>query len=172
MKIRNLIELSLIIVIIGLFSSCKKDPITPGNYQAGTLPVDTSHWQNGYGNGGVLPNWPNGGSNNNELVGTNWVLTKVMPNGFGATAKSDTIHFVTNTKYYVGSDTTNSALYTLYTSQNNVTLTFKPFLPMNYMQCSTNQLGVGFASGAYITGVDFVNLYNTVSSFKAWFKKI
>jgi len=155
-----------------LFTSCKKEEITPGNYQAGQVPPhDTSHWQNQYGNGGTVPTGTGTDTVNNELVGTTWVLTKVVIN-YASTVKHDTIHFITNTKYYVGSDTNLTALYTLYTSQNNVTLTFKPFIPMNYMQCSTNQLGVGFASGKYITGIEFVNQYNTVSNFKAWFTKI
>ena len=104
-------------------------------------------------------------------MNTNWVLTKIVA-AFGTTTMNDTIHFISNNKYYVGSDTTNSGLYTLYTSQNNVTLTFKPFIPMNYIQCSTNQLGVGFSKGTNITGVEFVNLYNVTSTFKAWFVKV
>jgi hypothetical protein len=156
------------VVCLFLLSGCKKDNPTPTPVAATT---DTTKWQDQYGNGGTLPDWTGNTNNNNELVGTNWVLTQVM-NGLGSTTMHDTLHFINNTEYYINSDSTHKAMYTLYTSQNNVTLTFKPFIPMNYTQCSTNELGPGFASGQYITGVKFVNLYNTVSTFKAWFTKI
>jgi hypothetical protein len=152
--------------LLFLFTGCKKDNPTP------YIPPseDTTTYQNPYTNGGVLPNWTNG-TQTNDLVGTTWVLTKIM-NGFGSTTMHDTIHFVSNNKYYVGSDTTNSALYTLYSAQNNMTLTFKPLIPVNYMHCSTDELGLGFANGSQIIGVKFVNLYDTNTNFKAWFTKI
>jgi hypothetical protein len=158
----------LAVILFVLFVSCKKEPITPGNYISTAPKVDTSHWYTAYVNGGVLPSWNNGTNSDNELVGTSWILTKVVIN-YSTTIKNDTLHFITNTKYRVGNDT---AHYSVYPSQNNVTLTFQPFLPMNYMQCSTNQLGVGFAQGQYITGVEFTNLYNVNSNFKAWFTKL
>jgi hypothetical protein len=170
MKLENKLSVSLIALFIStlVFVSCEKETITPAKQPE---PIDTTKWQDQYTNGGTLPNWNVKPNTNNELVGTNWVLTKIVA-GFGSITMNDTIHFIANNKYYVGSDTTNSGLYTLYTSQNNVTLTFKPFIPMNYTQCSTNQLGVGFSKGKNITGVEFVNLYNVTSTFKAWFVKI
>lgn len=160
---------NLAILLLALFISCKKETITPGNYTIQPAQPDTSHWSNAYSNGGTLPSWGNNGANSgNELVGTTWVLTKVVVN-YASTIKNDTIHFITTLTYRIGNDT---AHYSLYPSQNNVTLTFQPFLPMNYMHCSTNELGVGFSNGQYITGVEFINLYNTNSSFKAWFTKI
>lgn len=154
-------------LILSIITGCKKD--NPAPYVPPTSVV-TTNWENQYTNGGTLPNWTNE-TQINELVGTTWVLTKIM-NGFGSNIMQDTLHFVTNTKYYIGSDTTKSAYYTLYSSQNNMTLTFKPLIPVNNIHCSTDQLGVGFASGSQIIGVEFVNLYDTSTKFKAWFTKI
>jgi len=170
MKVKNKLSVSLIVLLITtlFLVSCEKEIITPTKQPE---PVDTTKWQDQYTDSGTLPNWTVNQNTNNELVNTNWVLTKIVA-AFGTTTMNDTIHFISNNKYYVGSDTTNSGLYTLYTSQNNVTLTFKPFIPMNYTQCSTNQLGVGFSKGTNITGVEFVNLYNVTSTFKAWFVKV
>lgn len=121
-----------------LLCSCNKDTITPGNYTIMPAQPGTSHWYNAYTNGGTLPSWTNNGTNSgNELVGTTWILTKVVVN-YASTIKNDTIHFITTLTYYIGNDT---AHYSLYPSQNNVTLTFQPFLPMNYMHCSTNVIG-------------------------------
>lgn len=155
------------ILLFVIFVSCRKEPITPGNYVTTPAPADTSHWYNAYTNGGTLPSWNNGASDN-ELIGTTWILTKIVIN-YSTTIKNDTLHFLTNTKYRVGNDTAN---YLVYPSQNNVTLTFQPLIPVNYMQCSTNQLGLGFAQGQYITGVEFINPYNINTNFKAWFTKI
>jgi hypothetical protein len=155
------------VLIMFTVTGCKKN--NPAPYVPPTS-VDTTNWQNQYTNGGTLPNWTSG-TQTNDLVGTTWLLTKIM-NGFGTTIMYDTLHFVTNIKYYIGSDTTNSASYTLYSAQNNMTLTFKPLMPVNYMHCSTDQLGLGFASGSQIIGVEFVNLYDTSTKFKAWFTKL
>ena len=156
----------LVTLTTTIFFSCKKDNPVP---IADTTPTPTTQ-TNPYTNGGTLPNWTSG-TQTNELVGTTWVLTKII-NGFGTTIMNDTLHFVTSGKYYVGSDTTNSALYTLYSAQNTMTLTFKPLISVNHIFCSTNQLGPGFASGPLIIGVEFKDPYNTSNTFKAWFTKI
>jgi hypothetical protein len=163
-----MLRINIFIVLICLFVSCKKETSVPTT--VATTPT-TPKWQDEYPNNGILPDWTISTNNKNELVGTKWVLTKII-NGFGTTIMYDTLNFVSNTKYYVGSDTSNSALYTLYSSQNNMTLTFKPLISVNYLHCSTDQLGVGFGSGNQIIGVEFVNLYDSNTKFKAWFTKI
>ena len=108
------------------------------------------------------------------IIGTNWILIKVKTGAGVTTTYSDTLHFINNTKYTVGSDTSNKYTYILQTVQNNVSLTFQPLKPINSMQCSTNQLGNGFAicpAGTVIFAT-FTDPYNTNSSFTAWFKKI
>jgi len=156
----------LTVVLLMFLCSCKKE--TPKPVAKPT--TDTTTVIDPYVNAGVLPDWTTG-TQTNKLVGTNWVLTKVI-NGFGTTVMHDTLHFVTYNKYYVGSDTTNSANYTLYSAQNTMTLTFEPLIPVNHIYCSTNQLGPGFESGPQIIGVEFKDPYNTGNTFKAWFTKI
>ena len=169
-KIRILFAIISIFLLLNLLG-CTKDVITPGNYYPKAELIDSTKWQDDYVNGGVIPTFGNNNTQSNELVGTTWVLTKIQT-AFVTTILSDTLHFITNTKYYLNSDSTYKPTYGLYAAQNNVTLEFKPLVSMNYVQCSTNQLGVGFANGPQIIGVEFVNLYNTTTTFKAWFTKI
>lgn len=168
---RWFIVMVLTIIISEVLTGCSKEPITPGNYVVGDIPQqEPINWQSQFTNGGTIPTWTSQ-TYSNELVGTKWVLWKVSV-GAVTTLKNDTIRFVTNNKYQVNGNTNVNYNYTLYNSQNSVTLTFAPFQPMNYMLCSTNELGVGFASGQEITGVNFENEYNVNTSFKAWFHKI
>jgi hypothetical protein len=157
----------LLVVLLSFLASCKKE--TPKPIVKTTK--DSTVYVDPYSNGGVLPDWTSGNVDKNELVGTTWVLTKIM-NGFGTTIMHDTLHFVTKNKYYVNSDTTNSASYTLYSAQNTMSLTFKPLISVNHIFCSTNELGLGFASGTQIIGVQFKDPYNTSNTFKAWFTKL
>jgi hypothetical protein len=53
-----------------------------------------------------------------------------------------------------------------------MSLTFKPLISVNHIFCSTNELGLGFASGPQIIGVQFKDPYNTSNTFKAWFTKL
>jgi len=114
-------------VILSLFASCNKEQITPGNYKAGTLPVDdTTTWQWQYGNGGTLPNW--GGNQGNDLVGTKWVLTKVM-SGFATTYPNDTIAFVSNTNYTCNNNAVRPYQITAGVASTNKTLSLYYFYP-------------------------------------------
>jgi hypothetical protein len=145
---KNLLVIISIIIgflIGGLFSSCKKEPITPGNYQAPVPPpIDTTHWENEYTNGGTTPinnngNNTNTNDNNNGLVGTNWVVTKFLI-GFSTTTPNDTIHFISDTKYSVNIDTTKFN-YTFYVTEGNATISFYPFRPINSLNLTSNNIG-------------------------------
>ena len=159
--------LGVLVTLLFFITSCQKETPKPTK----TKTKDSTVYVDPYTNGGVLPDWTGGNVDNNELVGTTWVLTKII-NGFGTTIMHDTLHFVTNNKYYVNSDTTNSSSYTLYSAQNTMSLTFKPLIPVNHIMCGTNELGIGFASGSQIIGVQFKDTYNTSNTFKAWFTKL
>lgn len=164
-------NLLFLISLIFLMTSCKKEVITPGNYTT-TQPSQNNNGTS-FTNGGTTPTWGNT-TTNNDLVGTSWILIKVKTGAGVTTTYSDTLHFKTNTLYTVGSDTANKYQYVLQTVQNNVSLTFQPLEPINSLQCSTNQLGVGFAavpSGTVIFAT-FTDPYNINSKFTAWFKKI
>lgn len=168
----------LIGAIIGLtlgllFTSCKKESITPGNYTTQPAPVDTSHWQNGYSNGGSTPTWgtPN---NTNPLFGTNWVLTDVY-NNYAHIAKSDTIHFISNTKYTVGSDTTK-CLYSLTSTMGNGSISFYQFNPINGLYLSASNFNPNAFTSTPVGGTIFLNLKDNFAStnnlYTSTFKKI
>ncbi len=161
----------LTIILLLLLTGCTKEVITPGNYYPKAELIDSSKWQDDYVNGGVIPTFGNNNIQSNELVGTTWVLTKILTN-YGVTLLSDTLHFLSNGRYYVNSDSLTIAHYSLYQVQNYMTLEFKPLIPMNYMFCKTSNLGVGFANGQQIISVYFTNYYNTRPFFFAWFTKI
>lgn len=156
-KILILVCLSTIIL------SCEKQV---GPYQQIPDPVDTTTWQDGYSDGGVLPG--GGNQSQNPLINTRWVLTKMMV-GFSTTILNDTIHFIDNTNYKINSDIAIKK-YSYYTSQNLVTLTFHNFTPINAMSCTTNGLGIGFT---VINGAQFTYDYNqNQPPVKLWFEKI
>ena len=114
-------------LFLSLFASCKK--ITPGSYsQNQPKPADTTTWEWKYTYKGVLPNW--GGSTNNELVGTKWVLTKVVT-AFATSYPNDTIQFVTNTQYKCNFYALRTYTLTAGVASTNKTLTLNYFLPFN-----------------------------------------
>lgn len=161
-----------IILVVVLFTACKKDTITPGNYQT-TQPANTNN-SNSYTNGGTTPTWSLS-TTNNQLVGTNWVLTDVYFN-YAHTSKSDIIHFVSNTKYTVGSDTTKFG-YSLYSSTGsfNSTIDFYQFNPINGLYLSANNFNANAFTSTPVGGTIFLNLKdnNTTNAvYVSTFKKI
>ena len=168
----------LISVIFGflftsLITSCKKEPITPGNYQPNVTVVDTTQWQSQYGSGGTLPNWgtPN---NTNPLFGTNWILIDVYYN-YAHIAKNDTVHFISNTRYTVGSDTTKFS-YDLYTTMGNGTIDLHNFNPINGLYLSANNFNPSTFTTTPIGGTILLNLKDNFTStnnlYTSTFKKI
>lgn len=129
-----------IILLLFLLASCKKETITPGNYGVTSPEPDTSHWQNGYTNGGSTPTWTNS-TTNNSLYGTNWVLIDIAINyGVNPPVNNDTIHFIDNTHYKINSDTTKYN-YNFYSTMGNATLTFNSFIPINGLNLTCNNIG-------------------------------
>jgi len=163
-------------LIGGLLTSCKKEPITPGNYKAPVPPQeDTSHWQNQYTNNGTTPNWDNG-NDNNDLLGTNWVVIEVVA-GYPTlhTYPNDTIHFIDNNHYSVNSDTTKF-IYNFYPTQGNSTISFYSFRPINSLNLTSNNIGAnafnGLSSGQEVILV-LKDLYSTpVKQYTTNFKKL
>ena len=156
-------------LILSLFVSCSKEPITPGSYQAGTLPVeDTTTWQWQYSNGGTLPNW--GINQGNDLVGTKWVLTKVM-SGFATTYPNDTIVFVSSTNYTCNNNAVRPYQLTAGVASTNKTLSLYYFYPFGGSHYS-GEVGQFFVSDGVINNCEFINIQNTTSKIKAWFVKI
>jgi len=163
----------IILLCFGLFlflsfiASCKK--ITPGNYtQNQQKAVDTTTWEWKYTNKGTIPNW--GGSTNNELVGTKWVLTKVIIN-FASTTPNDTIDFVTNNQYRCNNSAYRPYTLTSGVASTNKTLTLNYFFPFGGSHYS-GEVGYYFVSDSIINSCEFKNIQNTTSLVKAWFKRI
>ncbi len=155
-------------LFLSLFTSCKKEPITPGNYTAGTLPQeDTTTWQWQYGNGGTLPTW---GSQVNELIGTKWVLTKVI-SGFATTYPNDTIRFISNTNYTCNNNAPRPYQLSAGVASTNKTLTLNYFYPFGGSHYS-GEVGQFFVSDGVINNCEFMNIQNTTTTIKAWFVKI
>jgi hypothetical protein len=155
-----------------LMASCKKEPITPGNYTLVEPPADTTNWQDQYGNNGTLPNWGTG-SNPNNISGTNWVLIDVYYN-FAHVDKNDTIHFINNTKYTIGSDTTKYT-YSLYETMGNSTLQLNQFTPINGLNLSANNFISSVFQSAPVGGEILLNLKDLLSPssvYTSTFKKI
>lgn len=163
-----LASILLAILLVG----CSKEEITPGNYTVGTVVIgEPNNWQADYQDGGVLPTWGTGPiGTNNELVGTTWVLTKVV-SGFSTTYPNDTIRFVSNTNYTLNNGAVRT--YTLSSSvgTTNKTLTLNFFQPFGGSHYS-GQVGFYFVSDGSIVNAEFHNIQNTTSTLRAWFTKI
>ena len=92
-SIKTIITIAILYFIITLFSSCKKEEYIL--FVEEPEVVDTTSWQSTYNNGGTLTGNP---SQTNNLVGTKWVLTKVV-SAFSTEYPNDTITFTTNNDY-------------------------------------------------------------------------
>lgn len=162
-------KIYLLIGCLFCLMSCKKEFITPGNYQASQTPIaDTSHWQNQYSNGGVLPNWGNG--SDNELVGTIWVLTNIQTS-FSSVLPIDTIRFVSNTNYTINSGSIRPYTLTTGVTLSSKTLTLNyhyPFGSGNY----AGEVASTFVSDGVIINCQFTNTNSTTTNIRAWFNKL
>lgn len=168
-KFKLLILVLLFTIILMLFSGCTKEPI--GQYELAEPVVDTSHWQNDYSNGGTLPTWGTG-SNPNQIFGTNWVLTDVYTN-YAHINKNDTVHFVSNTNYTVGSDTTKYTYY-LTSTMGNSTMQLNTFIPINGLTLSCTNFWGGVFTSTPIGGTIQLLLKDVFSSttYTSTFQKI
>jgi hypothetical protein len=169
-KIFKILLLVLLILLTLLFFSCEKEPITPGNYQSGTPTEDSNDWVNDYTHRGTLPDWPTNFSNQNELVGTTWVLTR-MTNGYATTFPNDTIRFVTNTNYTLNNGAIRPYQLSSGVSTTNKTLSlyyFQPFGGSHY----SGQVGYYFVDDGEINQAEFHNIQNSTNTIQAWFIKL
>lgn len=166
----------IILITIGLFfiltllASCKKEPITPGNYKPNTPPEpDTTTWVWQYTNSGTLPNWGSG-NQTNDLNGTKWVLTKVVT-AFATSYPNDTIRFVSNTNYTLNNGAVRPYQLSSSAGSTNKTLALYYFAPFGGSHYSA-QVGYYFVSDGYMANTEFTNIQNTTMTVKAWFTKI
>jgi len=147
------------------FTSCKK---IEGNYQQIPDPVDTTNWQDGYQDGGTLPG--GGTQTQNTLIGTKWVLVKVV-SAFSTTYPNDTITFVSNNRYVLNQNAQRPYSISTITGSTNKSLTLYYFFPFGGSHYS-GQVGYYFVEDGVISNIEFTDLQNSTSKIRAWFIKI
>lgn len=167
---KKLVQIFTLVISLGvMFTSCKKEPITPGNYPPNQASQSsTSNWQNQYTNGGVI----NTGTNpTNELVGTTWVLVEFKQLGYSTYYPKDTIRFIDNTHYTIQNGTQKTYSLSSGVASTNKTLTFNFFYPFGGSHYS-GEVGGTFVSDGIIVSAKFKNIQNTTPDILATFKKI
>jgi hypothetical protein len=156
------------VIFIGLVSllvSCKKQKLSP--YTQAPEPVDTTVWQDSYSYGGVLPNL---GGSSQTLVGTKWVLRKVVA-GFSITYPNDTIKFISNSSYVLNQNGQRPYTISGITGSTNKSLTLYFFLPFGGSNYS-GQVGQYFISDGFMNNTQFIDLQNNTYNIIAFFEKI
>jgi hypothetical protein len=157
-----------LILIFGLFlsiTSCKK---YEGSYQQIPDPVDTTAWQDDYTSGGVLPG--GGTQTPNTIVGTQWVLVKVV-SAFSTNYPNDTITFISSNRYVLNQNAQRPYTLSMITGSTNKSLTldfFYPFGGSNY----SGQIGQYAVEDGMMSNIEFVDLQNNTATIRAWFVKI
>jgi len=148
-------------LLVSFFVSCKKEPITPGNYQPNQKIVDTNNWVNQYGNGGTLPSWDTP-TNRNSLYGTTWIVTEVTtPWPIVTTYPKDTVYFIDNTRYKVGvNGVVNN--YTFYFNNVGATLTINNFVTINSINFTCNNVTYNTFSHVNVGGSVILKLKNVL----------
>ena len=160
-------KLIFLFAIVGLgLTSCTKEEFEPRVEVEETQ--DTTNWQNGYNNGGTIPT--GGGTQTNPLVGTEWVLTK-MVSAFATEYPNDTISFQTNTEYTLNGGAVRPYQLNSLPSSTNYDLSLYYFMSFGGSHYS-GQVGYYFVGDGEINNVEFVDIQNSSSTIRAWFVKI
>lgn len=155
------------VAIVGL-TSCTKENFEPNYVEVPEEVIDTTAWNSGYGNGGTLP--PNGGTMVNDLVGTTWVLTKIV-SAFATEYPNDTIYFVDNTHYTLNNGAVRNYQLSSLPSSSNFDLSLYYFAPFGGSHYS-GQVGQHFIDDAEINNVEFTDIQNPSTVTRAWLEKI
>ena len=150
-----------------MFSSCKKDDDDYQFTYQEPEDVDTSNWQDDFTSAGTIPN---NTSSDKPIVGTKWVLIKVVT-AFATEYPNDTIHFVNASKYTINGGAERGYTLSSIPSSTNYELSFYYFTPFNGSHYSGN-VGYYFVEDGEMNNVEFHNIQNTTSTIRAWFKKI
>lgn len=163
---KTLLLFTLLFVVIALlFTSCKKEEFIA--LEEVPEETDTTNWQDTYTYGGTLTG--NGGQSN-PLVGTKWVLVK-MVSAFSTEYPNDTIEFTTNNDYVLNQNAQRPYTLSSLPSSTNYELTLNYFMPFGGSHYSTN-VGYYFVDDGQINNAEFTNIQNTTSTIRAWFTKI
>jgi len=163
---KTLLILTLLFVVIALlFYSCKKEEFIA--LEEVPEEVDKTNWQGTYTYGGTLTGT---GNQTNPLVGTRWVLTKVV-SAFATEYPNDTIEFTSSDDYVLNQNEQRPYTLSLLPSSTNYELTLKYFMPFGGSHYSAN-VGYYFVDDGQINNAEFTNIQNTTSTIRAWFTKI
>jgi len=144
-------------------ASCEKEEITP--IQEEEI-VDTGSWEDEYGNGGTVPNGT--GNLENDLVGTQWVLTKYVTQ-YSTEYPNDTITFVSNTEYTMNGGAVRGYQLSNIPSSTNKELTLNFFFPFGGSHYSA-QVGQYFVDDGVMSNVEFEDVQNASLTVQAWFE--
>lgn len=155
----------IFICLVSLLVSCKKQKLSP--YTQVPEPIDTTVWQDSYSYGGTLPTF---GSSNQTLIGTKWVLRKVVA-GFSITYPNDTIKFISNSSYVLNQNGQRPYTLSQITGSTNKSLTLYFFLPFGGSNYS-GQVGQYFISDGYMNNTQFIDLQNNTYNVISFFEKI
>jgi len=161
-------DMRKLIFIFGLLLltvSCKK---YEGPYTQVPEEVDTTAWQDGYTDGGVLPG--GGTQTQNELIGTKWVLIKVVT-AFSTTYPYDTINFISNDRYILNQNAQRPYSLSAITGTTNKSLTLNYFYPFGGSHYS-GQIGQYAVEDGFMSSITFVNSESNSAPTMAWFQKI
>ena len=161
-------KLLFLLVILVSLASCTKEVYEPMTQVPDEEYVDTTDWKDQYSNGGTLPT--TGANSGNDLVGTQWVLTK-MVSSFATEYPNDTISFTSNTEYTMNGGAVRPYQLNSLPSSTNYDLSlyyFSPFGGSHY----GGQVGFYFVSDGEINNVEFEDTQNSSTTIRAWFTKI
>ena len=155
-----LFALSLILI----FASCKKEDF--GQY-SNQLEETNNLPETEYIYGGTLPST---GSVSNDLVGTQWVLTKYV-SAFATEYPYDTLTFVTNNTYTINGGAVRTYQLNSLPLSTNFDLSLYYFFPMGGSHYS-GEVGATFVADGQINNVQFQDLQNAGNTILAWFVKL
>ena len=158
----------LVSMLIILLTSCEKEEYEPWTYVPENQDNDTTTWRDNYTDGGTIPYDT---STAPTLVGTKWVLTK-MVTSFATEYPNDTLEFINSNEYTINSGPIPRT-YQLNSipSSTNYDLSLYYFTPFGGSHYSAN-VGYYFIQDGVIDNAEFKNINNTTSKIRAWFKKL
>lgn len=160
-------KLLFLFIILLSFASCKKqDPLVPMEQVPEEQYQDSTG--NQYTNGGTLGT--GSGTNYNDLVGTQWVLIK-MVSSFATEYPNDTISFTSNTEFTLNGGAVRPYQLNSIPSSTNYDLSLYYFAPFGGSHYS-GQVGFYFVDDAEINNVEFQDIQNSATTIRAWFVKI
>ena len=159
---------TLIITAFIFLLSCKKETIEPNYIEVQDNIVDTTAWNSDYSNGGTLPT--NTTTQNNDLVGTYWVLTKIIT-AFSTEYPNDTIYFVDDIHYTLNNGAVRNYQLSNLPASNNLSLTLYYFSPFGGSHYS-GQISQYYNTDGEMNNIEFEDIQNTSTINKAWLIKI